>query len=193
MTIPEGASDFVSNAINALNTINTTEEGGAAIGELHTSSNLFSIQQGKNSTFEASNKVKAAAIQGKTDPELASSYEALMNAGKDMSGGSGGTITWNSLGVLVPTTGGLDKNGITDLAHELFHGLDANRGLLDNRKEQGVSRSEWQAVYRENMLRSQLGNTPLRTYYHRNQYGLGDGPRMLDKTNNPIKPYWYNP
>jgi RHS repeat-associated protein len=194
MAIPEGTSDFVSNAINALNTINTTKEGGAAIGELHTSSNLFSIQQGDESSFRASNERNAYAKQNQENPALALSYQAMQEAGIDINSGSGGTIAWYSSGVSLPTINGQQTNGTIDLAHELFHGLDANRGMLDNRKEQGVPRSEWQAVYRENSLRGQL-NLPLRTHYatYKNNvgYNIGTGPSMLNSSGNSILPYWY--
>ncbi|MFA5640997.1 MAG: RHS repeat-associated core domain-containing protein [Bacteroidales bacterium] len=43
MTIPEGASDFVSNSINSLNAMNLTDNGGIVLGELVGSSNMFSI------------------------------------------------------------------------------------------------------------------------------------------------------
>lgn len=79
----------------------------------------------------------------------------------------------------------------------MFRGLDANRGLSDNRIDQRIERSEWQAVYRENMLRSQLGNT-LRTYYKKIVDGNGtfiggSGTRMLTPSNQPILPNWYKP
>ncbi len=48
-----------------------------------------------------------------------------------LAGGSGGTITFNpskgALGTFVNTTGGLDSNPATNLAHELAHGsIDAD-------------------------------------------------------------------
>jgi hypothetical protein len=43
MAIPEGASDFVSNSINSLNAMNSTNNGGIVLGELVSSSNMFSI------------------------------------------------------------------------------------------------------------------------------------------------------
>ena len=76
-----------------------------------------------------------------------------------------------------------------------MHGLDANRGLLDDRDEQGVKRSEWQATYRENVLRSQLG-MPLRTHYinlldTNGRYIGGYGPYLLTPLNTPLLPAWY--
>jgi RHS repeat-associated protein len=194
MDIPDGASEFVSNAIAHLNTINKTESGGAMIGELHSSTNTFSIIKGNENTFKASDITKAYANQIKTDPDYALAYQSYQANGKDISGGSGGTITWNPEGTYLPTTAGRQKNAITDLAHELFHGLDANRGLLDDRQEQGVHRSEWQATYNENILRGQL-NAPLRTHYRItfDSIGLIKGlpPAMLDSSQQPIRPSWY--
>lgn len=88
----------------------------------------------------------------------------MLNKGFDLSGGSGGTISWNSHGAVLATSIGGSVSKETDLAHEMFHALDANKGLLDDRSENGIKRSEWQAVYRENILREQL-NRPLRTHY----------------------------
>ena len=115
--------------------------------------------------------------------------------GVNLYGGSGGTIFWNPSGAILSTTSGSKKNSTTDLAHELFHGLDANRGLLDDRDEQGVKRSEWQATYRENVLRSQLG-MPLRTHYinlldTNGKHIGGYGPYLLTPLNTPLLPAWY--
>ncbi len=80
-------------------------------------------------------------------------------------------------------------------SHELFHALDANRGLLDERLEQGIKRSEWQAVYRENIHRQQMG-LPLRTYYRSQEDQSGKSiqglpPYMLTPGSTPILPFWY--
>jgi len=82
----------------------------------------------------------------------------------------------------LPTLNGSGVNGTNDLAHEMLHGLDANRGLMDTRLNQGIECNEWQTVYRENMLRSQLG-IPLRTHYIKTvdssgAFIGGSGPRM---------------
>jgi len=65
----------------------------------------------------------------------------------------------------VQTTSGPDTNTTTNLIHEMRHGYDANRGLLDDRRVDGQPRSEWQASFRENMVRSQLSNVSARTFY----------------------------
>lgn len=119
----------------------------------------------------------------------------MLKAGIDLSGGSGGVISWNPNGSILATLNGGTISEETDLAHEMFHALDANRGLLDKRSYNGLERSEWQAVYRENILRGQL-NRPLRTYYITTKdpsgnYVGGDGPSMLAGKNIPILPYWY--
>jgi hypothetical protein len=133
-----------------------------------------------------------------TDPAAAGSLSALTSAGVSLTGGSGGTIYWNPSGSPLPTTSGVQTNGTMDLGHEMFHGLDANRGLLDQRRDfGGVKRDEWQAVYRENMVRSQSG-LPLRTHYQilkdpsGNVLG-GTGPRMITPASTPLLPSWYKP
>ncbi len=182
---------FLSKSVNALKEIGKTQEGSNLINELQSSSNNFKIAKGDN-RFVANNVTKAYANQILTDP---SQHQILQVDGVNLYGGSGGTIFWNPSGTILSTTSGSKKNSTTDLAHELFHGLDANRGLLDDRDEQGVKRSEWQATYRENVLRSQLG-MPLRTHYinlldTNGKYIGGYGPYLLTPLNTPLLPAWY--
>jgi RHS repeat-associated protein len=194
----EGTDVYTGKAVASLNEIGNTKSGGVMVKELSDSKNIFDIKNGSKSNFEASNKPKASLNQLKSDPNQASSYDALQKMGVDLSGGSGGTITWNFNGTELTTTRGNQSNSTTDLAHELFHGLDANRGLLDNRtyKHNEMSRSEWQACYRENVLRQEMG-VPLRTYYRtqRNYDGSVEGviPRILTGGNKPLLPPWYKP
>lgn len=138
---------FLSKTVNALNNIRGTQEGGNMVGELQSSFNNFTIVKG-DSKFSSNSPTRAYANQIQTDPALAGTFQALQNAGIILAGGSGGTISWNPSGAILPTLNGSGVNATTDLAHEMFHGLDANRGLLDNRIHQGIERSEWQAVYR---------------------------------------------
>jgi RHS repeat-associated protein len=177
MAVPEGASQFVKKAINSLNRINSTEVGRELVSELKDSEHMYKIKQSENnmSSFTPTDVYESA------NPDAS---EAKKSAG------AGGTISWYEQGRWIPTLMGPQKDATIDLAHELFHGLDANRGLRDSQKENGIPRNEWQASYRENMLRPQL-NLPLRTYYRVNQYGGGEAPRLLDGNNQPIKPYWY--
>ena len=119
-------------------------------------------------------------------------------------GGSGGIIHFN------PKDGyAWEQNGVGGelrvnrvnirLGHELFHGLDANRGYLSyDKAEGGYAKAEWQGVYRENLMRSQM-NLPLRTRYG-NVTGIDSdrgtvqyipsGPLMLNIDGTPIKPTW---
>ena len=59
-------------------------------------------------------------------------------------------------------------------------------GLIDDKPEQGLARREWQAVYRENVLREELG-FPLRTYYQTKSSLV----KIVNEFNLPIHPYWY--
>lgn len=154
------------------------------LNELQSSNNLFIITESNRSRFLEENHNKAYANQILSSPDNAAQF---MAKGVDLTGGSGGKVYWKSSGTLLHTTNGQTKNSYSDLAHELFHALDSNRGLLDDRKEQGLSRTEWQACYREIILRSQL-NYPTRTHY---QTKTSLVKIVTDKTNSPIRPYWY--
>lgn len=180
---------FLGKTVGALNQAKTTAEGAALQKKLEMSFNVFTIEKGMKSEFIPSNTLKATAYQR---------VDEATGASGDLSGGSGGTIIFN------PTQGGVREQGgvtatrpTTTLAHEMSHALDADRGLMDYRIEQGIQRNEWQAVYRENLIRSQLG-LPLRTYYSSGGDGTSaltvpTGPYLLDKTNKSILPYWYKP
>jgi hypothetical protein len=188
---------FAQKTVTALGEISKSAEGAAMINELQSSKNTFTISEGKSEFNESrETKVKAYANAFATDPAYANSFQTLQSQGVDFTGGSGGAITWNKSGGVIPTTLGLKTNASIDLAHEMFHALDANRGLLDDRKENGVKRSEWQAVYRENNVRSQLG-LPLRNSYISEQDGetgailRGLPPSMLNSSNQNSKPSWY--
>ncbi|WP_339609485.1 M91 family zinc metallopeptidase [uncultured Planktosalinus sp.] len=188
---------FLKTAVNALGEISKGSEGANMISELQGSDNNFTIVDSKKSEFKSSNTYKAFANQWATDPKQAGTYAMLQKAGIDFSGGSGGTIYWNTSGSPLITLTGANKSRITNLAHEMFQGLDANRGLLDDRLHNGLKRKEWQATYRENVLRVQLG-LPARSHYN-SSLNAGTGaraglpPRMLSPapTNAPILPSWY--
>lgn len=96
--------------------------------------------------------------------------------------------------------GGLDVNGNTrrpsyiGLGHEMGHGADSDLGLLYPKGDangyvdtyNGVLKCEWNAVYTENMIRSQA-KLPLRAYYGiENPIPTGE-ERLIDSKNNPIK------
>jgi hypothetical protein len=86
---------------------------------------------------------------------------------------------------------------VTDLGHELSHAYDANYGKMDYRIHEGISRNDWMAVYRENLIRQQL-KQPLRTHYSkklepdlRNELRVtgGSGTFMLNDEK-PYLPQW---
>jgi hypothetical protein len=182
---------FLKSVGRALESIINTEEGASLIQELSSSNNSFTIVRGDDDQFSASDIIKAYGIERIVTFDSYVEYNGL----ESVVGGSGGVITWNPNGVSLPTTQGLTKTPFADLAHEMFHALDANRGLLTSEKTLGIKNNEWQAVYRDNTLRSQAG-LPLRTHYQVaiNAYGVrigGAGPRMLTMDNQIIKPSWY--
>lgn len=130
-------SGFLKRTVDALDSIMSTREGGTMILALESSTNAFTIIKSSGSRFvrDESRNLQAFSNQLQTDPAQGSFLQSLQRQGINLSGGAGGVVEWNSSGVLVPTLNGAMKNGITDLAHEMFHGLDANRGLLDDRIE----------------------------------------------------------
>jgi RHS repeat-associated protein len=193
---------FLRSSVSALSTIGSTDAGSAMISGLQSSENNFTIMHasmnpnGNGNEFIASDHTKAYANQLRTDPAQATSYAALQSMGVDINGGSGGAIYWDPSGNPLPTTSGVGINAATDLAHEMFHGMDANQGALDSRiyLHPKITRSEWSAVYGENTVRGQLG-VPLRTHYitikdpSGNVLG-GTGPRMITPINTPILPIY---
>ena len=187
----EGKNYFLTQCLDAIREIRNSSVGDNMVSSLQSSSNMFTISEGDNDYKPlVSDWIKAYANQIKTDPE--NSY--LLEKESLLEGGAGGNVIWNHYGTELPTTEGISVNGHMDLAHELSHAFDSDRGLLDDRKEQGVSRTEWQAVQKENMIRSQLGH-PLRTHYKiatdpQGKRVSGIGPRMLTDDNKPLSLPW---
>ncbi|WP_249030965.1 M91 family zinc metallopeptidase, partial [Flavobacterium columnare] len=186
---------FTQKTVDALGQISKSAEGSAMIQELQSSKNEFTISKGA-SEFNETDRYKGYANQLATDPSAKNSFDALTKMGIDMTGGSGGAVTWDPSGGSIPTTAGMKTNATIDLSHEMFHALDSNRGMLDDRRENGVKRDEYQAVFRENNLRGQL-NLPLRTHYQTtfdiNGMKTSYGPSMLNNSNQNVKPLWYKP
>ena len=200
-----GSDGFVKQTVSALNTLNGAEEGAKIISGLHTSNNTFSIHEAESggNKFDPieSEKHKAYAKQIMTDPDQAFVYAAIVKNGINLSGGTGGDVYWYPEGTELPVLKGnksmIDISPVSDLGHELSHALDANSGEMDNRIYKGETRNEWMAVYRENLIRQQLGY-PLRTHHgsfkERNLIGIlytvkGAGPCML-KNGQPYLPQW---
>lgn len=186
---------FLKQTFNALNAgAAGSKEAKSMIGQLEGSKNNFTVVKGTGENkFDVNPAQRTAgyANQLKTDPSLAPSLAAT--PASCMNGGAGGTITWDPSGANVWVVGdGQDNNPTTNLMHELFHGEDANNGLLDNRLENGLKRDEWQATYRENIVRQQMG-APTRAYYLSQDNGgviTPLAPSVIDASNNPIMPSW---
>lgn len=186
---------FLKKTVNALGSLNQTKEGASMVTELQSSSNVFTIKSGATNEFKPDSPSKAGAnlteVQAATGNTTGST-------------GSGGTMFWNSSS----TSGGFDLSGgrtrpaYISLGHEMGHGSDANQGLLHFSSDytngvtgvqyqstfQGLLKSEWRAVYRENLIRGQAG-VPLRTNYGIDMStgtALPAGPRLLDATNQPL-------
>jgi hypothetical protein len=197
-----GSDGFVKQTVYALNTLNGTDEGSKIINGLHTSNNTFSIHEAESgeNRFVPSDVKRAMATQIETDPMFKQEYEFYKENG-GLSGGSGGDVFWYPDGTLEPTISG-EKFGVsacpvTDLGHELSHAYDANYGKMDYRIHEGISRNDWMAVYRENLIRQQL-KQPLRTHYSkklepdlRNELRVtgGSGTFMLND-GKPYLPQW---
>jgi hypothetical protein len=185
---------YLKSAVGALGSLNATTEGAALVSELQNSTNMFTIKSGDNA-FVPNSSAKAGAnlaeVQSVTGNTVGSS-------------GSGGTIYWNANS----TSGGLNLTESTSrpayigLGHEMEHASDSNQGLLHFSSDytnavtgatyfstsNGLLKSEWRAVYRENLIRGQAG-IPLRTHYG---YDMTTGvprpigPRLLTPANLPI-------
>ena len=185
---------YLKSAVGALGNLNATTEGSALVSELQNSTNMFTIKSGDNA-FVPNSPTKAGA-------NLAEVQAATGNIAG--SSGSGGTIYWNANS----TSGGLDLTGNTSrpaylgLGHEMGHASDSNQGLLHFSSDytnaatgvtyfsayNGLLKSEWRAVYRENIIRGQAG-IPLRTHYGINLstgVPVGISPRLLSPMNRPL-------
>ena len=181
---------FLKQSVNALNTIGSSKTGKEMLNALSSSKNVFDIKHvsanpSKQDEFRSSDTKKAHAEQIKGDPQV---YNVYQKAGIDISGGSGGSIYWDPRGVNLNTTTGVQSSAETDLAHEMAHGYDADRGALNNTEINGLEQSEYNASYRENLIRGEL-NVPLRA-----SYGTHDENKnpiqipLLDARSQPILP-----
>jgi RHS repeat-associated protein len=181
---------FTQKTVDALGEISKSTEGASMIKELQSSSNTFTIENGKYNNFTPSKSTSAMS----NIPELQAAEPSLKP-----SNGSGGRIVFNpnSNSSGLNTSGNTNRPEYIGLAHEMFHGRDANNGVMYpssdwksfKAEHNGLYKSEWRAVFYENTVRSQL-KIPLRTHYglsidsQGNQSGMG--PRLLDSNNNPI-------
>lgn len=167
-----GYKGFLRDAFKALNEISSaeTKTGTSVISDLQNSKNTFTIEN-------AANNPRIAGANEFKDSNRNKAYATAMwdaGQGKPQSGGSGGTVYWDPAGGSVTEVGG--GQGVrptTNLAHELGHASDANKGWSDNREINGLSRDERRASYFENQIRGAL-NLPFRS-----SYGRASGPVNL--------------
>jgi hypothetical protein len=187
---------YLKSVVGAIGNLNATTEGAALVSELQNSTNMFTIKSGNNE-FVTNSTSKAGA-------NLSEVQSVTGNTAG--SAGSGGTIYWNANS----TSGGLDLTGSTSrpayigLGHEMGHASDANQGLLHFSSDytngvtgatyfsthNGLLKSEWRAVYHENLIRGQAG-IPLRTHYGINMttgVPVGTGPSLIMSVRVPFLP-----
>jgi hypothetical protein len=187
---------FLGQTASALGNISNGSEGKAAVDELVASTSVFTIKHGSENSFTPTSSTKAGA----NIPEV-----QAVTGNTQGSSGVGGVIVWNpnSTESGFNTAGTRDRPSYIGLAHEMFHGRDANQGVLhfDNdytnpltratyyANDAALKKSEWRAVYFENVLRGQLG-LHLRTHYGVKETSPGsfapDGPKLIDNSGNPV-------
>jgi RHS repeat-associated protein len=202
--IYSGTNLFVNNVAQASVNIRATAEGATMLEELSSSKNVFIIKQRANldeNGLPSGNSFapdKAWLAAGDL-----SEYYSVVGVPANTKG-SGGIVYWNPLS----TDGGFNTNNNQNrpayigLAHEFGHASDSNKGKLHYTRgytnpttgaiysgiHNGLSKAEWTAVYRENIIRGQA-DIPLRTHYGVS-YSTGVaaplGPRLLDTSNRPI-------
>ncbi len=133
------ANSFEGKALNSLNKLKGTKQGS----ELMTP---FEGKTGKDAY------IKDAANNPHDHDDVEVNDDVYSADGTFKSA----TIYWNPEGKQLFQT--LDPSGVADLGHEFSHVYDKAEktqykvGNLDN-----CPRNEWQAVYRENMIRKELG------------------------------------
>ena len=147
----------------SIDELSATEEGRNILDNIQNSTNHFLIKTGTTNDFQKNKK-------------------------------GGGVVTITGKSIKLPTVKGMESTSVSIiLGHELANAYDHNYGMLDTDLLDGVKKSEYQAVYRENLIRQEL-RQPLRLYYKKtevNGFLKGCGPKMLDNNNQNIIPGWY--
>ena len=163
---------YVQQVQKALKELGKSEIGSFLISQLEVSEHSFKIKNGKENKFIPQKGIAYFA----NNPEF--QQVQGITSGSD---GSGGVIIWNP-SIL---EGGLDENNNSNrppyigLGHELVHANNANFGIsypitdytnpinnaVYSHEYKGVSKTEWRAVYGENLIRQEL-KIPLRKYYN---------------------------
>jgi RHS repeat-associated protein len=181
---PDGYEGFSKQAITSLNEIYQTDEGKLMLDFLVDADIVVEISY--------------AYVTENYLSQLNGSPDAFFNVETKMPGtglGFSCDIKWNSAesgGQMC--VNGMDKNITLDLADEIAHAYDAGNGwayryeeingvIVDEGLVNGYDKREFQAAYRVNVIRSQMGNTNYRTTYFSN-------PTIANKETF-FKPSWY--
>ena len=163
--------------INALNKICASEEGLNMLQLICESQNV--------ATIDVSNDETGFIAQGASN--------AFFNDDKNLPGTGDVSVSiyWNySKPENVQTIQGLEANATMNLLDEICHAYDGFTGYLTNADfDIDCNKNEFQAVYRTNGVRHQLGNTNYRTHYYMND-GHGCGP-ITAKMDKFYRPIWY--
>ena len=169
----ENNKDFDRSVINALNYIYTSEEGALMINKLCETEGDIDIYEDFNTYYQAEGLKSAYynETEGKPGTGLFSEI----------------TINWNIRDPeSIPTLDGMQSNATYNLLDEICHAYDLCTGYgTDATFGEGYSKSEFQAVYRSNVVRHQLKDYNYRSQYYTNSnYSRGDGPVTARKKGN---------
>jgi len=143
--VPEQGS-FEEKALNSLNKLQSTKQGSELITP-------FEGKTGKDVIIKNSSDNPHTPGKVQVNDYIYSHDDVFKSA----------TIYWNPEGDELFKT--LEPNATTDLGHEFSHVYDkANGTTYPTDNVDNCPRNEWQAVYRENMIRKELG-VPYRRGY----------------------------
>ena len=180
----DGYDDFSKKAISALNELYKTAEGKLMLDDLITKDISVFIYSG----YETENFLSEAPSE---------SYFNLETNAPGTGEGFVCDISWNAThSGGQQCVNGIDRNTTLDLADELAHAFDAVNGWayryvetsngsvdIDDGIVNGYDKREFQAAYRVNVIRSQMGNTNYRTTYYSNP--------TIASNETFFKPCWY--
>ena len=176
----EGYNHEDAVTIQALNEIYKSEEGKLMIDEICNSNISVGITMTNGETKYKVDGPKEAFFNPNTNKK---------GTGKDIIM----EIFWNYQNPeTLPTLNGMEANATFNLLDEICHAYDYSMGNSDNSEFRlWCKKSEFQAVYRSNVVRHQLGNTNYRTHYLvTDDNTKGYGPTTAE-TNIFYCPSWY--
>ena len=167
--------------VDALNTICQSEEGFLMLNVI--------CSQEDNHVFIYPNSVI-------TKNDVIGPLEAFYNVENDMPG-SGENVTvdifWNQTNPEeICTLNGMEANATYNLLDEICHAYDYCTGYGNPSQIGDVyEKNEFQAAYRANVVRYQLGDYNYRKYYYVDEKGIcGSGHRCAED-GTIYRPYWY--